>query len=154
MATDPMLIISGVVLTVVTTVGAAIAIPAWANQTADAVNTAYSVCYTPQNENLEALSSSAEGATAGGDGVDAKTAECQALYGVLKPALDAYLAGVAPLEDFDLESATPELRAEVEKWQSVLTPEVLEQMQRTESTDEALAYWRSIVTAAEKGGEL
>ncbi|KQM36858.1 hypothetical protein [Microbacterium sp. Leaf203] len=154
MATDPMLIIGGVVLTVVTTVGAAIAIPAWANQTADAVNTAYSVCYDPQTNNLETLSSSAEAATAGGAGVDAKTAECQALYGVLEPALDAYLAGVARLEDFDLETATPELRAEVAKWQAVLTPGVLEQMQRTESTDEALAYWRSIVATAEKGGEL
>lgn len=154
MATDPMLIISGVVLSVVTTVGAAIAVPAWANQTADAVNTAYSVCYTPQNENLQSISSSAEAATQGGAGVDSKAAECQALYGVLKPALDAYLEGVAPLEDFDLETATPELRAEVAKWQAVLTPEVLEQMRRTESTDEALAYWRSIVTAAEKGGEL
>ncbi|WP_155947586.1 hypothetical protein [Microbacterium sp. MRS-1] len=154
MATDPMLIIGGVVLTIVTSVGAAIAVPAWANQTADAVNTAYSVCYTPQDENLQSISSSAEAATAGGADVDAKTAECQALYGVLKPALDAYLAGVAPLEDFDLDTATPELRAEVEKWQAVLTPEVLEQMQRTESTDEALAYWQSIVTAAEKGGEL
>ncbi|EXJ50765.1 hypothetical protein AS96_13070 [Microbacterium sp. MRS-1] len=149
-----MLIIGGVVLTIVTSVGAAIAVPAWANQTADAVNTAYSVCYTPQDENLQSISSSAEAATAGGADVDAKTAECQALYGVLKPALDAYLAGVAPLEDFDLDTATPELRAEVEKWQAVLTPEVLEQMQRTESTDEALAYWQSIVTAAEKGGEL
>ena len=154
MATDPMLIISGIALTVVTTVVAAIAIPAWANDTAEAVNTAYSVCYTPQNENLEALSSSVEGATAGGAGVDAKTAECQALYGVLKPALDGYLAGVAPLEEFDLETATPELKAEVEKWQAVLTPDVLEQMQRTESTDEAFAYWRSIVATAEKGGEL
>ncbi len=154
MATDPMLIIAGVALTVVTTVGAAIAVPAWANQTADAVNAAYSVCYTPQDENLQSISSSAEAATQGGADVDAKTAECQALYGVLKPALDAYLAGVAPLEDFDLENATPELKAEVAKWQAVLTPEVLEQMQRTESTDEALAYWQSIVTAAEKGGEL
>ncbi|MBN9208527.1 MAG: hypothetical protein J0H96_07660 [Microbacterium ginsengisoli] len=154
MATDPMLIIAGVALTVVTTVGAAIAVPAWANQAADAVNTAYSVCYTPQDENLQSISSSAEAATAGGAGVDAKTAECQALYGVLKPALDAYLAGIAPLDSFDLETATPELRAEVEKWQAVLTPEVLEQMQRTESTDEALAYWQSIVTAAEKGGAL
>ena len=154
MATDPMLIIGGVVLTVVTTVGAAIAIPAWANQTADAVNTAYSVCYDPQTDNLETLSSSAEAATAGGAGVDATTVECQALYGMLKPALDAYLAGVAPLEDFDLETASPELKAEVAKWQAVLTPEVLEQMQRAESTDEALAYWQSIVTAAEKGGDL
>lgn len=154
MATDPMLIIGGVVLTVVTTVGAAIAIPAWANQTAEAVNTSYTVCYDPQSLNLEDLSSSAEAATAGGAGVDAKTAECQALYGVLEPALDAYLAGVAPLEDFDLETATPELHAEVARWQKVLTPEVLEQMQRTESTDEALAYWRSIMAAAEKGGEL
>ena len=154
MATDPMLIISGVVLSVVTTVGAAIAVPAWANQTADAVNTAQTVCYTPQNESLEDLSSSAEAATQGGAGVDEKTAECQALFGVLKPALDAYLAGVAPLEDFDLENASPELRAEVAKWQKVLTPEVLEQMQRIGSTDEALAYWQSIVTAAEKGGEL
>ena len=118
------------------------------------MNTAYSVCYTPQDENLQSISSSAEAATAGGAGVDAKTAECQALYGVLKPALDAYLAGIAPLDSFDLETATPELRAEVEKWQAVLTPEVLEQMQRTESTDEALAYWQSIVTAAEKGGAL
>lgn len=151
---NPTLIISGLVLTVVTSVGGAIAIPAWAADTAEAVNTAYSVCYTPQNENLQSISSSAEAATAGGAGVDAKTAECQALYGVLKPALDAYLAGVAPLEDFDLETATPELRAEVEKWQAVLTPEVLEQMQRTESKDEALAYWRSIVATAEKGGEL
>lgn len=154
MATDPMLIIGGVVLTVVTTVGAAIAIPAWANQTADAVNTAYSVCYDPQTNNLETLSSSAEAATQGGADVDAKTAECQALYGVLKPALDAYLAGVAPLEDFDMETASPELKAEVAKWQAVLTPEVLEQMQRVESSDEALAYWRSIVATAEKGGEL
>ena len=153
MATDPMLIISGIALTLVTTVAATIAIPAWANQTADAVNTAYSVCYTPQNENLQSISSSAEAATAGGAGVDAKTAECQALYGVLKPALDAYLAGIAPLEDFDLKTATPELRAEVEKWQAVLTPEVLEQMQRSESSDEALAYWQSVVTTAEKGGE-
>lgn len=154
MATDPMLIIAGVALTVVTTVGAAIAIPARAEGMAEAVNTAQTVCYTPQNESLEDLSSSAEAATQGGAGVDAKTAECQALYGVLKPALDAYLAGVAPLEDFDLEYASPELRAEVEKWQAVLTPEVLEQMRRTESTDEALAYWQSIVTAAEKRGEL
>lgn len=153
MATDPMLIISGIALTVVTTVAAAIAIPAWANQTADAVNTAYSVCYTPQNENLQSISSSAEAATAGGAGVDAKTAECQALYGVLKPALDAYLAGIAPLEDFDLETATPELRAEVAKWQAVLTDDVLEQMQRIGSSDEALAYWQSVVTTAEKGGE-
>lgn len=152
MATDPMLIIGGVVLSVVTTVGAAIAVPAWANQTADAVNTAYAVCYTPQNENLQSISSSAEAATAGGAGVDAKTAECQALHGVLKPALDAYLAGVAPLEDFDLENASPELKAEVAKWQAVLTDDVLEQMQRIGSTDEALAYWQSIVTAAEKGG--
>jgi hypothetical protein len=151
MATDPMLIISGVVLSVVTTVGAAVAVPAWANQTADAVNTAYSFCYTPQSENLQSISSSAEAATAGGAGVDTKTAECQALYGVLKPALDAYLAGVAPLEDFDLENASPELRAEVAKWQAVLAPEVLEQMQRAESTDEALAYWRSIVATAEGG---
>ena len=153
MATDPMLIISGVVLSVVTTVGAAIAVPAWANQTAEAVNTAYSVCYTPQNENLQSISSSAE-ATTGAADVDAKTAECQALFGVLKPALDAYLAGVAPLEDFDLENASPELKAEVAKWQAVLTDDVLEQMQRIGSTDEALAYWQSIVTAAEKGGEL
>lgn len=154
MATDPMLIIGGVVLSIGLTVGSAIAIPAWAEGMAEAVNTAQTVCYTPQNESLEDLSSSAEAATAGGAGVDAKTAECQALYGVLEPALDAYLAGVAPLEDFDLENATPELRAEVEKWQAVLTPEVLEQMQRTESKDEAFAYWRSVVATAEKGGEL
>lgn len=154
MATDPMLVIGGAVLSFGLIVASAIAIPAWASQTAEAVNTAYSVCYTPQNENLQSISSSAEGATAGGAGVDEMTAECQALYGVLKPALDAYLAGVAPLEDFDLETASPELRAEVSKWQAVLTPEVLEQMQRTESTDEALAYWRSIVATAEKGGEL
>ena len=154
MATDPMLIIAGVALTVGATIGAAIAVPAWANQTAEAVNTAYAVCYTPQNENLQSISSSAEAATQGGAGVDEKTAECQALYGVLKPALDAYLAGIAPLDSFDLDTASPELRAEVAKWQAVLTDEVLEQMQRTESSDEALAYWQSIVTAAEKGGEL
>lgn len=154
MATDPMLIIGGVVLSVGLTVGSAIAIPAWAEATAAAVNTAYAECYTPQNENLQAISSSAEAATQGGAGVDEKTAECQALYGVLEPALDAYLAGIAPLDDFDLDSASPELKAEVEKWQAVLTPEVLEQMQRVGSSDEALAYWQSIVTAAEKGGEL
>lgn len=154
MATDPMLIIGGVVLTVAAFTGAAIAIPAWASQMAEAVNTSHTVCYTPQNENLEALSSSAEAATLGGAGVDAKTAECQALYGVLEPALDAFLAGVAPLEDFNLENASAELRAEVAKWQKVLTPEVLEQMQRAESKDEAFAYWRAIVAAAEKGGEL
>lgn len=150
---NPMLIISGLVLTVVTSVGGAIAIPAWANGMAEAVNAAQTVCYTPQDENLQSISSSAEAATQGGAGVNAKTAECQALYGVLKPALDAYLAGIAPLEDFNLDSATPELRAEVAKWQAVLTPEVLEQMQRTESKDEALAYWQSIVATAEKGGE-
>lgn len=154
MAADPMLIIGGVVLSVGLTVASVIAIPAWAADTAEAVNTANAVCYTPQDENLQSISSSAEAATAGGADVDAKTAECQALYGVLEPALDAYLAGVAPLEDFDLDTATPELKAEVAKWQAVLTPEVLEQMQLTESTDDALAYWQSIVTAAEKGGEL
>lgn len=154
MATDPMLIFGGIVLSIGLTVASAIAIPAWAADTAEAVNTADAECYTPQNENLQSISSSAEAATQGAADVDAKTAECQALYGVLKPALDAYLAGIAPLDDFDLETATPELRAEVEKWQAVLTPEVLEQMQRTESTDEALAYWRSIVATAEKGGEL
>lgn len=154
MAADPMLIIGGVVLSVGLTVASVIAIPAWAADTAEAVNTANAVCYTPQNENLQSISSSAEAATQGGAGVDEKTAECQALYGVLKPALDAYLEGVAPLEEFDLENASPELRAEVAKWRKVLTPEVLEQMRRTESTDEALAYWQSIVTTAEKGGEL
>lgn len=151
MATDPMLIIGGVVLSIGLTVASAIAIPAWAADTAAAVNTAYAECYDPQTVNLEALSSSAESATAGGAGVDAKTAECQALYGVLKPALDAYLAGVAPLDDLDVNALSPELKAEVEKWQAVLTTEVLEQMQRTESADEALAYWQSIVTAAEGG---
>lgn len=152
MATDPIMVIVGSVLTLGLAAGVVSMVsPAFADM-ATAVNTSYTECYDPQSENLQSISSSAEAATAGGAGVDAKTAECQALYGVLKPALDAYLAGVAPLEDFDLETATPELKAEVEKWQAVLTPEVLEQMQRTESTDEALAYWQSIVTAAEKGG--
>jgi hypothetical protein len=154
MATDPMLIIGGVVLSIGLTVGSAIAIPAWASNTAEAVNTAYAECYDPQTRNLEALGSSAEAATAAGADIDASSAACQALYGVLKPALDDYLAGVAPLDDLDLNSLSPELRAEVEKWQSVLTADVLDQMQRIESVDEALAYWQSIVTAAEKGGEL
>ncbi len=118
------------------------------------MNTAYSFATTRRPNKLETLSSSAEAATAGGVGVDAKTAECQALYGVLEPAMGRLPGGHRPARRFRPGEASPELRAEVAKWQGVLTPEVLEQMQRAESTDEALAYWQSIVTTAEKGGEL
>lgn len=152
---SPMLIVAGSVLTLALSAGAVSLVSSAFPDMAQAVNASFEVCYTPQNNNLETLSASAEGATEYGAKVDEQHVKCQALYGELRPALDAFLNEVASLEDLDLEAIQNEaLRAEVAKWQGVLTADVLAQLRTFDNEDDALAYWQTVVVAAEKGGEL